>query len=101
MLRAGLVHKIDNRKLGSVTPIKLTSTIQNNGVPYFQAKELVDLQSTDVEALLDALEDLYKEYAHIIGTVHSGMRDNAEEDLIRIIILSKTIKHRIIQINKK
>lgn len=69
-------------------------------MPYFQAKELLELQSCDVEALLDALENLYKEYAHIIGSVSSGLRENAEEDLIRIIILSKAVKHRIIQLSK-
>lgn len=69
-------------------------------MPYFQAKELLDLQSTNIEALLNALEDLYGEYAHIIGSIHSGFRENAEEDLIRIIVLSKAIKYRIIELSK-
>ncbi len=69
-------------------------------MPYFQAAELLKLETTSIEELLNALEDLGIEYGHIRGSVGHGLRENAEADLIRIIILSKSIKYRIIELSK-
>lgn len=70
-------------------------------MPYFQAAELLRLKSTNVEELLDALEDLGVEYGYIKNSFKPGLRTDAEIDLIRIIILSKAIKYRIIQLTNK
>lgn len=65
-------------------------------MPYYQAAELLKNSEASLEDLLDALESLGREWGHIASSVNSGLRENAEEDLVRIIILSKAIKHRII-----
>ena len=67
-------------------------------MPYFQAAELLRLKSTNIEELLDALEDLGIEYGYIKGSTQRGLRVDAEIDLIRIIILAKSIKYRIIEL---
>lgn len=67
-------------------------------MPYFQAAELLRLKSTNIEELLNALEDLGIEYGHIKNGVQRGSRVEAEADLIRIIILAKSIKYRIIEL---
>lgn len=67
-------------------------------MPYFQAAELLRLKSTDVEELLNALEDLSTEYGHIRSSVDRGRRKDADADLIRIVILSKSIKYRILEL---
>lgn len=69
-------------------------------MPYFQAAELLRLESVDTIQLLDALEDLGIEYGHIKESANRGLRENAEADLIRIVILSKAIKYRILQLCK-
>lgn len=70
-------------------------------MPYFQAAELLRLKSTDVEELLNALEDLSTEYGHIRSSVDRGLREDAGADLIRIVILSKSIKYRILELFEK
>lgn len=67
-------------------------------MPYFQAAELLRLKSTNIEELLDALEDLGIEYGYIKSSARRGSRIDAEIDLIRIIILAKSIKYRIIEL---
>lgn len=69
-------------------------------MPYFQANELLKNPEASLEELLDSLESLGREWGYLAGSISLGLRDNAEEDLIRIIILSKAIKHRIIQFDK-
>lgn len=70
-------------------------------MPYFQASELLKNTEAPLEELLDSLESLSKEYGYIAGSISLGLRENAEEDLIRIIILSKAIKYKIIQLSQK
>lgn len=66
-------------------------------MPYFQAKELVKNPKATLDELSRALFDLGKEWGYIASSVGHGLRENAESDLIRIIVLSDMIIRRIEQ----
>lgn len=64
-------------------------------MPYFQANELLKNPEASLEELLKALFDLGKEWGHVASSAGHGLRENAEPDLIRIIVLSDMIIYRI------
>ncbi len=66
-------------------------------MPYFQASELLKNPEASSEELLRALFDLGKEWGYITSSARQGLRENAEPDLIRIIVLSDMIIYRIQQ----
>lgn len=66
-------------------------------MPYSQAKELVKNPEATLNELSRALFDLGKEWGYIASSVGHGLRENAESDLIRIIVLSDMIICRIEQ----
>lgn len=64
-------------------------------MPYFQANELLENPEASLEELLKALFDLGKQWGYIASATSYGLRENAEPELIRIIVLSDMIIHRI------
>ena len=66
-------------------------------MPYIQAKESLNNPEATLEELLRALFDLGKEWGYIACSAGYGSRENAESDLIRIIVLNDMIICRIQQ----
>lgn len=64
-------------------------------MPYSQASELLKNSEVTLEQLLKALLDLGMEWGYIAASARHGFRENADADLIRIIVLSDAIIYKI------
>lgn len=66
-------------------------------MPYSQAIELFDNPKASLEDLLVAIEDLSIEYGYIMALISRGLRQDSENDLVRILVLIRALKFKIIQ----
>lgn len=69
-------------------------------MPYFQADELLKNPEASLEDLLTAIEDLGVQYGYIVAMASQGLREDAETDLVRLLMLIKALQLKIIQLVK-
>lgn len=62
---------------------------------YRQAHELLKETNPSLSDLLDAIWEMGMEYGYIAAMSGQGLREDAETDLVRIIVLSKLLKAKI------
>lgn len=69
-------------------------------MPYSNAWAILNNPDATVLDFLNAIEELGIEYGHIRCTVSLGLRENAEDDLIKIKALLSILKYKIVSKSK-
>ena len=69
-------------------------------MPYSNAWAILNNPDSTVLDFLDAIEELGVEYGHIRCTISLGLREKAEDDLIKIKELLSILKYRIVSVTK-
>ncbi|MEG4861221.1 hypothetical protein QUB75_27075 [Microcoleus sp. K1-B6] len=67
-------------------------------MPYFQASELLKNPEASLDDLLTAIEDLGVQYGYIVAMASQGLREDSEIDLVRLLVLIKSLRFKITQL---
>ena len=64
-------------------------------MPYYQAYECLQNPDSTLTELLEALEDVITQYIYVATMAGHGLRENSEEDLLKLLAVKLALKNRI------